>query len=403
MPQHRHWRRGCRGSSHSQGQRPNKSNGQSNGQQLGRYQSPCHSDQDQRGHYQMVQQLYFRLAMLPNAEQLPRYFQQHGSIQDNVRKICLEIDEILTDLDNLGEYFGNQPCLIALILSKLPKLVCKSYTEDFEFMSTKQKAQNMMEAIKNFTSEDVDVADEFVSKRIKTTVPYYGHTKVHQCYSDVYYNFLNGRDHWFPFTYRSTRETQTEADMVISPAVINQTQTNIKPQQPSTPNGAVMSKPQQKLSIPNQKLIKPATQAESKKVLTRKPYPPKPCAFCNGLHFNAHCPTYTTPRKRRVALVQHKRCFKCFSNGHSIEECKKPNRVCHNCGVPGHHRLLCSLPNQKDNNKESRSHKISQQQIKYQQKINSLVQSMMSVIHASLNQQTIKKNIARRNLQKAPD
>ena len=374
MPQHRRWRGGCQGSYHS------------NQQQKRDRQVQLAQQEEKKDHYLKIQQLYLRLALLPNAEQMPRYDPVNPlTIQDTVRNICQEINEILQALDELGEKFINQACIFTLILSKLPKLFCKARLHEFYGCSIENRVFDLWEDIKCLAEDDNTLKSEYMANDIRSTTPYRGHLKVQQCYTDVKQQFLEGRDYWFPMTTTTTSEMQTEA--VIKPTVdsINQ-----------QPNQAVLAstKPLMKEQKKQRQEILPTAKGRN---------PPKPCAFCNEAHFNAHCPIYTTPRKRRTALVQQKRCFRCFSQGHVIDDCKKPDRICHNCGKVGHHRLLCSNPTQPNLASKSVKEKLG-----YQVKINNLVKAMMSLILESQKTGSLKINSRqkiqeKRNLARNPD
>ena len=64
------------------------------------------------------------------------------------------------------------------------------------------------------------------------------------------------------------------------------------------------------------------------------------CVYCDAPHYSASCPTVTDLAKRREALVNGKRCFKCLRQGHEVRDCRNP-KLCRNCGGH-HHQSICS-------------------------------------------------------------
>lgn len=79
--------------------------------------------------------------------------------------------------------------------------------------------------------------------------------------------------------------------------------------------------------------------------------PPNPCSFCNGHHFNDHCPTYTTIADRMAAADRRETCHRCLvpvklqtHRRHTDPAyCFSKHRPCYYCTSLDHHSALCPV------------------------------------------------------------
>ena len=74
------------------------------------------------------------------------------------------------------------------------------------------------------------------------------------------------------------------------------------------------------------------------------------CPYCGKPHFPDKCRIVTDPTRRKVILVDKKRCFICTRGGHTSQKCKA-KRMCYKCNGK-HHTSLCTEPRNNDGNND---------------------------------------------------
>lgn len=85
-------------------------------------------------------------------------------------------------------------------------------------------------------------------------------------------------------------------------------------------------------------LLSPSNGKPETKGKPKLKFPSSNCIFCDGEHFSAHCPTYSTPEKRKLRAKALSLCKNCLRIGHSKNECTNP-KCCQMCSKR-HHTLL---------------------------------------------------------------
>ena len=276
-----------------------------------------------------VNKLYLSLSALPLAEELQREAVSSGkapTIQDNVKKTAQDLQQIICDLEKLGENLEKQPVIIVSALSKFPKQYYNFVNQRLQSYCEQDQLKLIKELLNLLASGRMSINKEFLSAKMEES--FKGKSSRITTYKYIrYYGSFGGLSNWvIPEMEPSLLENGTQTESARNP------------------RGKQEMKQKRKTQIKSQ------NNPVKKEVVKQISFVEKPCAFCCGLHFNSHCWIFKTRIQRLEALKSQDNCVRCFKKGHSVRNCPKKPRICFNCEQVGHHRLLCKKDDTRTSN-----------------------------------------------------